>query len=247
MAGGGAKGAYEAGAIHTLVHTLNESEAWYDVVSGVSVGSINAAAMGLFGPGESAEMGDYLLNLWKNMTTDQVYTFWPGPDPITEGLLNKGGLMDNSPLHDLLITHMQNKGNEFKKNVLVSANDANSGKYQVFKLNNYTDRDLQADLVVGSASVAFVFAPQNLSKYGMNYTLVDSGFTWNSNMDSGIDECFKIEGINDPSQIEVDVIMLIPDNLSPLNATYDDSDNEQCLRDIIANGGKPLANCSTLK
>lgn len=52
LAGGAAKGAYEAGALHQLVTMLDEPESHYDVISGVSVGSINAAGAGLFGPGE---------------------------------------------------------------------------------------------------------------------------------------------------------------------------------------------------
>lgn len=101
LAGGAAKGAYEAGALHTLVHMLDGPESHYDVVSGVSVGSINAAGVGLFGPGEEKEMGDFLLGLWTNLTSDQVWRFWNSSDPIA-GLISKGGFLDNQPLHDLL-------------------------------------------------------------------------------------------------------------------------------------------------
>lgn len=52
-----------------------------------------------------------------------------------------------------------------------------------------------------------------MSRFGLNYLLVDGGTTWNNNMDSGIKECFKIDGITDASQIEVDVIKLTPDVL----------------------------------
>lgn len=52
VSGGGAKGAYEVGAIQELVSTFNSSESHYDVISGVSVGSINAAGAGLFDVGQ---------------------------------------------------------------------------------------------------------------------------------------------------------------------------------------------------
>ena len=64
VAGGGAKGAYEIGAIHELVNTLDSPDSHYDVISGVSVGSINAAGAGLFGVGEEKEMADFLVNMW---------------------------------------------------------------------------------------------------------------------------------------------------------------------------------------
>ncbi len=45
LSGGGAKGAYEAGVLKTVTEMLSSEEAFYDVVSGVSVGSINAALL----------------------------------------------------------------------------------------------------------------------------------------------------------------------------------------------------------
>ena len=75
--------------------------------------------------------------------------------------------------------------------------------------------------VVGSAAVPFFFPPMNLSRFGLNNLLMDGGTTWNLNMESGIKECFKLEGITDESQIIVDVIDLEPDQLPlyPYNST----------------------------
>ena len=39
---------------------LESPESNYDVISGVSVGSINAAGVGLLGLGEEKEMGDFM-------------------------------------------------------------------------------------------------------------------------------------------------------------------------------------------
>ena len=52
MSGGGSKGAYEAGAIHSIFNTLEAPDNQYDVVSGVSVGAINSASFALFGKGD---------------------------------------------------------------------------------------------------------------------------------------------------------------------------------------------------
>ena len=42
LSGGGANGAWEAGALYAMLHEGNPSDFEYDVVTGVSVGSINA-------------------------------------------------------------------------------------------------------------------------------------------------------------------------------------------------------------
>lgn len=69
MSGGGSKGAYEAGALHSIFHTEGV-DVKYDVVSGVSVGAINSASMALFAKGDEAALGDFLLDMWMNLTND---------------------------------------------------------------------------------------------------------------------------------------------------------------------------------
>lgn len=214
MSGGGAKGAYEAGALHTLVNTLEGPESHYDVISGVSVGSITAAGAALFGPDETKEMGDFIFNLWHNLTNDQVWRFWNSSNPVA-GLTTKGGFLDNQPLVNLIQRILNEHDCQLKKTVLVSANDAITGNYVDIRLNDRNDTDFVASAVVGSASVPFVFSPMNMSRFGLDYLMVDAGFTWNLNMESGIDECYKIDGITHPSQIIVDIINLSPDELPP--------------------------------
>lgn len=102
---------------------LESPESNYDVISGVSVGSINAAGAGLFGIGEEKEMGDFLVNLWTNLTSSQVWRFWNSTNPIA-GITSKSGFLDNQPLHDLLANIIEQKESKYKKRVLVSANDA---------------------------------------------------------------------------------------------------------------------------
>ena len=53
LSGGGSKGAYEVGVLQQMAMNFSESEMYYDVVSGVSVGAINASGIARFGKGES--------------------------------------------------------------------------------------------------------------------------------------------------------------------------------------------------
>lgn len=97
LSGGGAKGAYEVGALWQMTRSLNASELEYDVVSGISVGSINAAGLALFERGKEAEAMDYLKNLWETMGSEQVWKYWDGFEPY-QALFKHSGILDNSPL-----------------------------------------------------------------------------------------------------------------------------------------------------
>jgi len=55
LSGGGSKGAYEAGVIYGLVNNGNPEDFQWDAVTGVSVGSINAAGLALFPIGNERE------------------------------------------------------------------------------------------------------------------------------------------------------------------------------------------------
>ena len=97
MSGGGSKGAYEAGVIHSVVNTLKGTEAQYDVISGVSVGAINSAAFSLFAKGDEIELGDFMVNLWKEMKNSNVYVLRNTMDPV-EPIFYEAGYVDDSPL-----------------------------------------------------------------------------------------------------------------------------------------------------
>lgn len=61
MSGGGAKGSYEAGALWGLYFTdTDKTKYQYDVVTGVSAGAINTAAVSLFAPGDEVNMLNFL-------------------------------------------------------------------------------------------------------------------------------------------------------------------------------------------
>ena len=75
MSGGGSKGDYESGVVHSVFNTLVGKDAEYDVISGVSVGAINSAAFSLFAKGDEVSLGEFMVNLWKNITNDKIYKF----------------------------------------------------------------------------------------------------------------------------------------------------------------------------
>jgi len=66
LSGGGTFGAWEAGVLYGLYHTdTDKSKYRYDVVSGVSAGSINGAAASMFPIGDEENMLDTLSQKWE--------------------------------------------------------------------------------------------------------------------------------------------------------------------------------------
>jgi len=78
MSGGANRGAYEAGAVHGLSNLLNGTDAYYDVVTGVSTGSLNKAAMSVWTPNQAKPIADLLINFWRFFTRDKVFLELPG-------------------------------------------------------------------------------------------------------------------------------------------------------------------------
>jgi len=62
--GGGDLGAYEAGVIQGLIQNLPGNEVEWDIIAGISVGSILAAGMGQFPKGQEATMVEWIISLW---------------------------------------------------------------------------------------------------------------------------------------------------------------------------------------
>lgn len=52
LKGGANRGSYEAGVIETLVNSLDPEDVKYDVISGISVGALNAAHVASFPRGQ---------------------------------------------------------------------------------------------------------------------------------------------------------------------------------------------------
>ena len=64
LSGGANHGAWEAGVIWGLQHYGNPEDYTWDVVTGVSAGAINTAAISVFAPEDSVNMSEYLSSAW---------------------------------------------------------------------------------------------------------------------------------------------------------------------------------------
>jgi len=76
LSGGGANGAWEAGVIWGLLHYGNPKDFEYQVMSGVSAGSINILGMAGWKIGQEVEMSEFLSEVWQNITDGDIYKDW---------------------------------------------------------------------------------------------------------------------------------------------------------------------------
>ena len=98
MSGGGSNGAWEAGVIWGLAHYGNESDFYYEWVSGVSAGSINTLGFVGWAPNEVYDMTEWLVGLYAAITNDQLFSFWPNwtdTDHLEEYLLSNPSFLND--------------------------------------------------------------------------------------------------------------------------------------------------------
>jgi NTE family protein len=199
MAGGGEKGSYEAGVLTTLMEVLPGVDTEYDVISGVSAGSLNGAALSIFPIGAEDEFTDFILNeVWREVTIANITKFWPGG--LLEGVVERAGLLDSTPMYKMLHGFVQ--GRKLERIIVMGTVDANTGNYVEFK---YTDPETDPEEVVihafASSSIPILWPPV----IDRDMVLIDGGSTWNTNLNGAVHACREL-GYED-KDIIVDTIL----------------------------------------
>lgn len=114
LSGGGARGAYQAGVLKAISHILQVKKLPFEVVSGVSIGSINAAVIA-----ENAHdfpLGvEKLEAIWGDISCQQIFN--ASNYELSKSVLRNvstlfvkqresGHLLDTTPLHDFISTNI---------------------------------------------------------------------------------------------------------------------------------------------
>ncbi|MEA2348495.1 MAG: hypothetical protein QOG62_2282 [Thermoleophilaceae bacterium] len=113
LPGGGARGAYEVGALSVLLPKLEERGESAEIICGVSVGAINAAALASWAHLPAREQAGRLLDIWHGLDRADIFTSLLSPRTplrLAMGLAETLGvpglrgrsLLDARPLHDNL-------------------------------------------------------------------------------------------------------------------------------------------------
>jgi len=110
LAGGGARGAYQAGVLKAIGHILQVKTLPFDTVSGVSVGSVNAIVLAE-GADDFPTALDKLEMIWSEIHCQQIYkasnyelgkSVFRNVSTLIMKQPQAGYLLDTSPLHELV-------------------------------------------------------------------------------------------------------------------------------------------------
>ena len=154
MAGGGAYGAYEAGAFDAFVNTLPAEEVMYDIVSGVSAGSLNTATLGMFGRGDEQTANNFLNQFWFNLTSAETYNIkWP----ILYNVFFGNSILDNTPMRNTIHKYAGELG--IHRPITVGTTNLNTGEFVNFNSTSLDFEDI-IEAVICSASIPMAFPPQ---------------------------------------------------------------------------------------
>ena len=155
LSGGGSNGAWEAGVIYGMINNGNKKDFEWDVLSGVSAGSINTMIVSGYPIGQEEQMATYLSDTWNGLKNSDVWVDWPMGK--VAGLTVKAGALDNSPG----LAYMRNivKGfSKIERAFVISTTNVDNGDYI-----QYTDKIISLselpDAVISSASIPLIFPP----------------------------------------------------------------------------------------
>lgn len=174
MSGGGSNGAWEAGVVWGLAHYGNPADYAYDVVSGVSAGSINTSLMSIWAPEDAVKASEFMVETWQSLTTDQIYKTRTGGDAWA--LFAAASIYDSSPGLDTY-RKVFAPYTEYKRAITISAVDANTGMKITLTDKEIAFEDLPI-AVMGSASVPGVFP---VTPY-LGHLLIDGMTAYNTDV-----------------------------------------------------------------
>lgn len=204
LEGGGAFGAYQAGGIIGLIDGLPIEETAYDVITGVSAGSLNAAAFIQYAKGDEDSAVALMTEVWHQFTNNSmIYTEWPDAN-LVEAVLTKPSLFSNQPLVDLV--HQIIKG-PLKRRVSVGASNLDAGKFELLdeSLGTYDF----GEATVCSSAIEGVFPIQNF----LNKTFGDGGAIMNLDPFTAVTRCIEELGASQ-DDIIVDMVFCSSSSLA---------------------------------
>ena len=160
MSGGGSYGAFEAGVLHGFLHSNSSDNFNWDVVTGVSAGSINTAAVSLWKPEDTLDMVSWLSDTWASISTDDVYNNW-FPGGIVSGVLKHSSLFNTQVGFHTLYNIFDAVGNTLYRKMVVTCVDVNTGS--VISFDETVDDPVKA--IMSSSSIPFIFPTTTWKDY----------------------------------------------------------------------------------
>jgi len=198
LEGGGDQGSYQVGVLKSFVEYLPAEEVQYDVITGVSVGSINAMALAMHKIGDEKSAVDWMIDMWTKLKPTDIYGSWNFG--ILEGLFFEEGIWTNQNEVDFL-TETFNNFEEKKVHRKININTVDFDTGKIYKFTEAEDFSRLPSIVVASTSMPFAFPHMRLD----GHAFVDGGSVWNVDISGAIQRCMEV--VDDEKDIIVDVIL----------------------------------------
>ena len=194
LSGGGDKGSYQASVLTTLIDLLPEIETQYDVISGISVGSLNGATFSTFPKGQEKHFKEFVMDVWHSVNFSTVFQMWPGG--FEEAINSQQAFVDNTPLINLL--HNKLGERTLERTFIAGTADMNSGLYKYFKYeaDHKPVTEHMYESVIASSAMPGIFPP--IKRDGM--VLLDGGIVWKNDAVNAIQHC-RDQGFEDENII----------------------------------------------
>jgi predicted patatin/cPLA2 family phospholipase len=191
-----------------VANQKNSAEAQYDVVTGISAGSINSFALSLFRVGDEASAVKAMQETVGHLNASDVYRMWPGG--LVQGLFDEAGLMDTTPLRDTLTKFRAQYGDVKNRRVEVGATDLDTGLLDTW--NETVGAAALLDAVMASSAIPGLFPAQRVGVH----TYADGGVKIGVNVFGAARRCLEMAG-NDASKVIVDIVLCKPEPFKPAN------------------------------
>ncbi len=186
LSGGGVYGAFECG----IIANLFERNYTYDIISGISAGSINTMYLASIPKGEEKYLSNEFKSLWTSFTNEEVYS--------AVYFLNGFSMYDNSPLKKKL--HSIFDGRNLVRPLIIGATSLKYGVQTIFQTEDIKDNNYLVDVLMASTAIPMYFPPYIFN----NDVYVDGGLTSNVDITEAINYCF----INYPNtKVNVTVVL----------------------------------------
>ncbi len=189
LSGGGAKGAFQAGA-----EAYAREEKGYDwsIIAGVSVGALNGGMLAM-------EKYARLKELWDTMSNDRVYTGRFNLWAVLRMVFGARSALGNKPLEKLIMGEFDPQ--LIKKDLRVGAVSLTSGEYKIFK----PDHPGFAKAVLASTTMPIIWPPVQMSP------------PYSEMVDGGVRNVSPLGDVLDDDPDEVIIINCSPDEPNALN------------------------------
>lgn len=196
LSGGGAHGAFQGGVLNKL---HDQGKKW-DIITGISVGSLNGMALGMFDQVDQTKGMELIKTMWLNLTVSDVYSWnW---NPIGDQ-----SLLDSTPLNKTIFKLVTSYGGIVKRDLIIGSTNLNTGMLKLFFKKDFNSPQRTTRIVMASSAIPIIFPPIYLDN---NY-YVDGGTYSNELIRPAIKYCLN-RG-HKRSDITIDIIICS----SPIN------------------------------